>query len=237
MVVQRNQTAFEAFSEEVDEAIDFIRNNSQYSIYGERFDCFNEQENSNDQIEFLNSNVEQRSPDEDYIGNDDILMPETNSNACMILPISSSTVQYEVSDDELRAMVRSLNTRQRNAYEIILKWCRDKAKSMASLGPFPILPLYKFISGGAGAGKSYLIKSLYQTVLKTFRYGPYNPDLPIVLKIAPTGVAAININGLVINSALAIPKNVYGEHIGSLPHERLSILRYKLKEDEKGPPR
>ena len=37
-------------------------------------------------------------------------------------------------------------------------------------------------------------------------------------------------NGLVINSALAIPKNVYGDHIASLPHERLSTLRYKLKD-------
>ena len=32
-----------------------------------------------------------------------------------------------------------------------------------------------------------------------------------------------------MNSELAIPKNVYGEHIASLPHERLSTLRYKLK--------
>ena len=32
-----------------------------------------------------------------------------------------------------------------------------------------------------------------------------------------------------INYALAIPKNVYGEHIASLPHERLSTLQYRLK--------
>ena len=97
-----------------------------------------------------------------------------------------------------------------------------------SLKPFPVEPVYKFISGGAAEGKSYLIKALYQTALKTFRYGPFDPELPHVLKIAPTGVAAININRLVINSALAIPKDEYGEYIGSLPHERLSTLRYKL---------
>ena len=99
-----------------------------------------------------------------------------------------------------------------------------------SFGPFPVEPVYKFISGGAGARKSYLIKALYQTALKTFGCGPFDPQLPHVLKIAPTGVAAININGLVINSALAILKDQYGEYIGSLPHERLSILRYKLKD-------
>ena len=75
-----------------------------------------------------------------------------------------------------------------------------------------------------------LIKALYQTALKTFRYGPCDPVLPNVLKIAPTGVAAININGLVINSSLTISKNVYGDHIASLPHKRLSTLRYKLKD-------
>ena len=86
------------------------------------------------------------------------------------------------------------------------------------------------MSGGAGAGKSHLIKSLYQTALQTFRYGQYDPALPNVLKIAPTGISAININGLVINSTLAIPKNVYGDHIASLSHERLSTLLHKLKD-------
>ena len=64
------------------------------------------------------------------------------------------------------------------------------------------------------------IKALYQTALKTFRYGPYDPELPNVLKIAPTGVAAINVNRLVITSALAIPKNAFGEHIAPLCHTR-----------------
>ena len=126
----------------------------------------------------------------------------------MLLPISSLTVPYEVTDDDLRATVRSLNMRQRYAFEIILKWCRDKVKNMSSLQPFPVNPVYKFISGGTEAGKSHLIKSLYQTALKTFRYGPCDPELPDLLKIAPTGVAAININGLVIKSALEIPQNV-----------------------------
>ena len=61
---------------------------------------------------------------------------------------------YEVTDDDLRATVRSLNTRQRYAFEIILKWCRDKVKNMSSLQPFPANPVYKFISGGAGADKA-----------------------------------------------------------------------------------
>ena len=91
-------------------------------------------------------------------------------------------------------------------------------------------PIYLFISGGAGAGKSHVIKSVYQTVIKTFKHGPLNSDVPVVLLLAPTGVAAVNIGGTVINSDLGIPKDVFGEHIGSLPHERLSTLRHKLSD-------
>ena len=160
-------------------------------------------------MEFVSSSQGQTSQDEDHIPTDDILIPERNSDVSMLLPISSLTMPYEVTDYYLRATVRSLNIRQRYAFGIILKWCRDKVKSMSSLQPFPVNPIYKFISGGAGAGKSHLIKALNQTALKTFRYGPYDPELPNVLKIAPTGVTAININGLVINSVLAIPKNIY----------------------------
>ena len=89
---------------------------------------------------------------------------------------------YEVTDDDLRATVSSLNMRERYACDIILKWCGDEVKSMSSLQPFPVNPVYKFISGGAGAGKSHLIKTIYQTALKTFSYGPCDPELPNVLK-------------------------------------------------------
>ena len=99
---------------------------------------------------------------------------------------------------------------------------------MSSLQPVDVNPIYLFISGGAGAGKSHLIKAVYQTVLKTFKHGSSDPDLPSVLMLAPTGVAAINIGSSVIHSSLCIPKNVCTDHIASLPHERLSTLRYEL---------
>ena len=85
-----------------------------------------------------------------------------------------------------------------------------------------------FITGGAGAGKSHIIKTIYQTATKTFRHGPEDPDKPSVLLLAPTGGAAINIGGNTINSCLAISKNMFGEHEGPLSDERKSALRTKL---------
>ena len=52
-----------------------------------------------------------------------------------------------------------------------------------------------FITGGGGAGKSHLIKTIYHTVVKTYRHAPMNPENPTVLLAASTGVAVINIDG------------------------------------------
>ena len=82
--------------------------------------------------------------------------------------ISSSFQPNEMQDNEFRKTIRSLNSIQRKTYEIILKWCREKVKSMTSIQPYQVEPIYPFISGGAGTGKSHLIKSVYQTILKTF---------------------------------------------------------------------
>ena len=184
-------------------------------------------------MQFIESNhTDELCSGEEYFVPDDIIQGTQSrvSNDCMILPVSSSTQSMEVTDDIFRATIRSLNTKQRYAYEIILKWCGDKVKNLSSLCLIHVDPIYLFISGGAGAGKSHLIKSVYQTVLKIFKHGPSNPDLPYVLLLAPTGVAAVNIGGSVISSSLGIPKNVFGEHTGSLPHERLSALRNMLSE-------
>ena len=70
----------------------------------------------------------------------------------------------EIFDDHLRQCVRTLNKRQRYAYGIVLTWCRNKMKNMNSLKPEEVKPINLFITGGAGAGKSQLIKTIYQTV-------------------------------------------------------------------------
>ena len=106
----------------------------------------------------------------------------------------------------LRNNVRSLNEKQRSAYNIALSWCRNTMKNLNCLKPEKIDPINLFVTGAAGAGKSHLIKAIYHSAVKTFRYGTVNPDRPTVALMAPTGVAAININGTTIHTALSIPK-------------------------------
>ena len=91
-------------------------------------------------------------------------------------------------------------------YNIALPWCRNTMKNLNCLKPEKLNPINLFVTGGAGAGKSHLIKAIYHTAVKTFRYGAINPERPTVALMAPTGVAAININGTTIHTALSIPK-------------------------------
>lgn len=66
-------------------------------------------------------------------------------------------------------------------------------------------PLNIFISGGSSVGKSYLINTIYQTLTRTFNLYSGTQQKVRVLKMAETGVAAVNRNGATINTALSIP--------------------------------
>ena len=62
--------------------------------------------------------------------------------------------------------------------------------------PSVIKPLYLFITGNGGCGKSHLAKPL--------SYHSGEPETPKVLLLAPTGVAAVNVSGNTIHSGIGI---------------------------------
>ena len=86
-----------------------------------------------------------------------------------------------------------------------------------------------FLTGGGGTGKSHFIRAIYRTAVRTFRHGPSNPDMPTLLMMAPTGVAAVNIDATTINTALAIPKDV-GDNLRALSDQKRTQLRIPLAE-------
>ena len=59
------------------------------------------------------------------------------------------------------------------------------------------IPIRIFISGGAGTGKSYLLQTLHEHLLRNS-----TSDYPNVVVAAPTGVAAYNVNGWTLHSLL-----------------------------------
>ena len=97
---------------------------------------------------------------------------------------------------------------------------------MNTLKPNEIEPLnLRFILGGVGTGKSHTIKAIFHTALKTFRSDVLNPETTTVLLVAPTGVAAVNINGTTVNSALAIPKEV-GNTLPAITDQKKNTMTY-----------
>jgi hypothetical protein len=101
--------------------------------------------------------------------------------------------------------------------------------NLNTLKPSQVEPIHVFVTGGGGAGKLHLIKAIYHTVTKTFRHAPLNPELPSVLLMAPTGVAAININGTTVNTAPAIPREC-GNNVPAMSDQRRTQMRLSLAE-------
>lgn len=56
-----------------------------------------------------------------------------------------------------------------------------------------------------------------------------NPDHPTVLLTAPTGVAAINIDGTTVNTALGIPKEA-SDSLPPMSDQKRTQMRISLKE-------
>ena len=90
-------------------------------------------------------------------------------------------------------------------------------------------PFYYFLSGGAGVGKSHLVKALYQAALKYYnsRHGEDFQEVKILL-LAPTGKAAFSIRGNTIHSTLQIPACQSLKNYKPLDSSRLNTLRCKL---------
>ena len=101
------------------------------------------------------------------------------------------TTSFMLPDEEYLRLLRSLNLRQQDFFNQIIHWikCRDE-------------PIHAFLSGGAGVGKSVVIRALYQSLYRmlNLREGE-NPDAIIVLLCAYMGTAAFNIGGNAICSA------------------------------------
>ncbi|XP_071952879.1 uncharacterized protein [Antedon mediterranea] len=138
----------------------------------------------------------------------------------------TSTVECNssnISRPELNKMIRSLNEQQKQIFYKTRQWCLDKVNGKQPES------FYTFITGGAGTGKSHLVNCIYNEATRILGKIMENPDDLSILKLAPTGIAAYNIKGHTIHSALSIPIHI------SLPYqplgeEKISALRNQLSQ-------
>ena len=88
-------------------------------------------------------------------------------------------------------------------------------------------PGHIFLSGSGGAGKSHLVRVIYNVISKTLLYRCKDPKKPIVLLIGPTGISAVKIGGTTIHSGLGIKP---GTKLLDLNDKSKAVLRNRLSE-------
>ena len=136
------------------------------------------------------------------------------------------------SDSEFNSNVRKLNQKQRQLFDVVHSWAKNVLKSQ-SLNPHTFektKPLHVFLTGNAGCGKSFLMKVIYQSLTKTLSHGDVVIEKPKVLLMAPTGVAATQVDGTTKHTALGTPVRHIGTKLPLLPDKMKRSLRNLLSD-------
>ncbi|CAF1332421.1 unnamed protein product [Rotaria sordida] len=134
--------------------------------------------------------------------------------------------QTYATTDEMRPLLESMNNEQQEVFYHVREWCTKRLHNP------DIEPLRLFVTGGAGTGKSHLLKCLHYEATKIFsRKKHLEPDENIdeihTLITAFTGAAAVNVGGVTIHSAFGIgtQSNSLNDHLSC---DKLNSYRCKL---------
>ena len=155
---------------------------------------FEQQENDETNAELHNDFADDGESEDENDDDDTSQLRATIPMESILLP-----------DVEINARIRSLNQQQREVFDVIHKWGRDFVKNLSSKVSRNIEPFHIFLTGGGGVGKSHLLTTIYHSLSKLLMYRGGEPTKERILVLAPTGVAAINVNGTTIHTGLIIP--------------------------------
>ena len=100
----------------------------------------------------MNRPIENSDDDLTEIDIPELSSPETEGP--FLLKFDTEPLQKELTAAEALAMQRQLNDEQRQMYNYVSKWCDEKAAD-STVQPFRII-----LTGGAGTGKSHVIKCI-----------------------------------------------------------------------------
>lgn len=159
-----------------------------------------------------------------YDFDDNVIQPNVmfelgQENPASIGETKRYTVPDQLPEAEFYSLCDSLNEKQKDYLMHVLNAFKSNE-----------LPLYHFISGGAGVGKSRLIKAIFQALIRLYRSEPGPVDSPEILIVAYTGKAAHNVNGITAHHAFSLAMVEGGNYSVSkgLGAEALNSLRVKL---------
>lgn len=129
---------------------------------------------------------------------------------------------YTMTDNQFSTAISQLNSEQKEVFDLLVSHVQKKLLyHQGGLTEKPN-PLFLFVTGAGGTGKSFLISVINEYLLRASYHNSVT-----VIKTAPTGVAAHNIKGVTLHKAFYLPVSHKNQKIDytSLSAERLQQLR------------
>ncbi|XP_029948792.1 uncharacterized protein LOC115389532 isoform X1 [Salarias fasciatus] len=198
VIVKQNREKYEKNSEEIEKAVEEFQENQG---------VMDEWCNLAPQSEVVrldyNDDAEQPDPDDPEQEN----VPEYSRQADAVSEARVTREPPVIDPAVLRHMYQSLNLKQASFFYTVREWC---IRRVCGLRPEQF---FYYINGGAGTGKSHLIKCIHSEASKILRNVPRHCDevdisKPTVLLTAFTGTAAFNISGSTLHSLLKLPRSL-----------------------------
>jgi hypothetical protein len=217
-IVAENMKDFEPATNELDNAWEALQDAADMQDAWAAIAPQAEQQNNEDRL----LRPAESESDDDF---DEINIPDLDRNHQRVPSLPTCQVESrntQLTEEQAHSMMRKLNSKQRQIFNHVSKWCYEKANDH-TVKPFNI-----FLTGGAGTGKSHVIRCIQYQAHKAFAPLTESADDVTVLLVAQTGTAAFNIYGQTINSAFKInPKSP--KDYTPLAEESLNSLRTKFQ--------
>ncbi len=198
-IVNENRQKYEKHNEAIEKAIEDFEQNGPIE------DAWTTLAPANELIR-LESNMEREPTDPNEVNEQEDIPEYTASTSVSntAMPLMEAT---QLNHAQIRKMYQSLNQTQASIFYAVRDWCK---RCVSGESPQPFL---YFLNGGAGVGKSHVIKSIYTEASKILRRLPCmreHTDIsqPTVLLTAFTGTAAFNISGKTLHCLLKLPRSL-----------------------------
>ncbi|XP_073808479.1 uncharacterized protein [Danio rerio] len=198
-IVSENREKYEKHNEDIERAIEEFEKNGPIE------DAWATLAPTNELIR-LESIMEREPIDPNEVNEQDDIPEYTASSSVSntAMPLMEAT---QMNTAQIRKMYQSLNQTQASIFYAVRDWCK---RCISDERPQQFL---YFLNGGAGVGKSHVVKSIHAEASKILRRLPCmreNTDIskPTVLLTAFTGTAAFNISGKTLHCLLKLPRSL-----------------------------
>ena len=206
--------------------------NENNSLISEKRAKFEKYQTMLDLISSIQSKIDQEDDTEDIENEENLEVESTDiediesfnkwAKSCASKDLAKFKNLISVSDlDEFRKNISSLTKQQRRLFD-------DFVERMVS-PDIEERPIYLFISGNAGTGKSYLVSLMIEAVkLLNIKAGS-DLQKPSVLSMAPTANAAFIIGGKTIDSALGFIPSERNRYTQS-DSNRMAMMKFQYED-------